>query len=287
MIQGSGRLSRRLLVQVKWQQRPLEQRNGRGWNARWQFQTVSSIEMHEVRNFWKAEIRPIWVNRPVNLEKRLSLTEHSLTPQGAAHPALRGWFRAWACCCRPSRSELGTQHRSRTRSPEPTAGSHPSTRRSESRLITNAHCAHVDKESKRKAKMVLPLTPLFLKPVKSKPSNSSWLGDLLMPGEGLENLPTRVTSRERAWPCRSRHKGRKQARQRVSETSPGPCPVGQLRPGPTANSTPHQAHTRPPRWEGRTAVRTEDDSGLDTLWLLKKMDSRSERVNTGRSQLGT
>lgn len=32
-----------------------------------------------------------------------------------------------------------------------------------------------------------------------------------------------------------------------------------------------------------TSVRTDDDSGFDTLWLLKKMDSRSEK--TDREQI--
>lgn len=35
----------------------------------------------------------------------------------------------------------------------------------------------------------------------------------------------------------------------------------------------------------QTSVSTDDDSGFDTLWLLKKMDSRSEKAKTGRSQL--
>lgn len=72
------------------------------------------------------------------------------------------------------------------------------------------------------------------------------------------------------------HGGAKQARKRGSLEPPGvprlpgkvlpPCPAGE----PTS---PHlQA-----RWEGHTAVRTDEDSGFDTLWLLKKMDSRSEK----------
>lgn len=30
--------------------------------------------------------------------------------------------------------------------------------------------------------------------------------------------------------------------------------------------------------ERPTSVRTDEDSGFDTLWLLKKMDSRSEKT---------
>lgn len=45
-----------------------------------------------------------------------------------------------------------------------------------------------------------------------------------------------------------------------------PCPAGE----PTS---PHPQARR----EGHTAVRTDEDSGFDTLWLLKKMDSRSEK----------
>lgn len=73
------------------------------------------------------------------------------------------------------------------------------------------------------------------------------------------------------------HGGAKRARKRRSlEPLPGvpglagkvlpPCPAGE----PTS---PHLQARR----EGHTAVRTDDDSGFDTLWLLKKMDSRSEK----------
>lgn len=73
------------------------------------------------------------------------------------------------------------------------------------------------------------------------------------------------------------HGGAKRARKRRSlEPLPGvpglagkglpPCPAGE----PTS---PHPQARR----EGHTAVRTDDDSGFDTLWLLKKMDSRSEK----------
>lgn len=71
------------------------------------------------------------------------------------------------------------------------------------------------------------------------------------------------------------HGGAKQARKRGSLEPPGvpglagkvlpPCPAGE----PTS---PHPQAQR----EGHTAVRTDEDSGFDTLWLLKKMDSRSE-----------
>ena len=54
---------------------------------------------------------------------------------------------------------------------------------------------------------------------------------------------------------------------------------------PQPRACPQQAHTRLPQREGHTSVRTDDDSGLDTLWLLKKMDSRSEKANTERSGL--
>lgn len=52
---------------------------------------------------------------------------------------------------------------------------------------------------------------------------------------------------------------------------------------------PRHPHTqcqegRPPGQKEHTAVRTDEDSGFDTLWLLKKMDSRSEKAKTGRSQ---
>lgn len=33
-----------------------------------------------------------------------------------------------------------------------------------------------------------------------------------------------------------------------------------------------------------TSVRTDDDSGFDTLWLLKKMDSRSEKNKQGANE---
>lgn len=46
-----------------------------------------------------------------------------------------------------------------------------------------------------------------------------------------------------------------------------------------ANVTPPQEAQR----EGHTAVRTDEDSSFDTLWLLKKMDSQSETPKTGRS----
>lgn len=72
------------------------------------------------------------------------------------------------------------------------------------------------------------------------------------------------------------HGGAKQARKRGSLEPPGvprlpgkvlpPCPAGE----PTS---PHLQARR----EGHTAVRTDEDSGFDTLWLLKKMDSRSEK----------
>lgn len=73
------------------------------------------------------------------------------------------------------------------------------------------------------------------------------------------------------------HGGAKRARKRRSlEPLPGvpglagkvlpPCPAGE----PTS---PHPQARR----EGHTAVRTDEDSGFDTLWLLKKMDSRSEK----------
>ena len=72
------------------------------------------------------------------------------------------------------------------------------------------------------------------------------------------------------------HGGAKQARKRGSLEPPGvprlpgkvlpPCPAGE----PTS---PHLQARR----EGPTAVRTDEDSGFDTLWLLKKMDSRSEK----------
>lgn len=35
-----------------------------------------------------------------------------------------------------------------------------------------------------------------------------------------------------------------------------------------------------------TSVRTDEDSGFDTLWLLKKMDSRSEKTDMGRIRPG-
>ena len=72
------------------------------------------------------------------------------------------------------------------------------------------------------------------------------------------------------------HGGAKQARKRGSLEPPGvprlpgkvlpPCPAGE----PTS---PHLQARR----EGHPAVRTDEDSGFDTLWLLKKMDSRSEK----------
>lgn len=43
----------------------------------------------------------------------------------------------------------------------------------------------------------------------------------------------------------------------------------------------------PQGWGGEhTAVRTEDDSGFDTLWLLKKMDSRSRKVQEEKLDCG-
>lgn len=47
----------------------------------------------------------------------------------------------------------------------------------------------------------------------------------------------------------------------------------QPRPQPRHTHSGHMAG-------GHTSVSTDDDSGLDTLWLLKKMDSRSEKTNT-------
>lgn len=35
-----------------------------------------------------------------------------------------------------------------------------------------------------------------------------------------------------------------------------------------------------------TSVRTDEDSGFDTLWLLKKMDSRSEKADRERIRPG-
>lgn len=50
---------------------------------------------------------------------------------------------------------------------------------------------------------------------------------------------------------------------------------------PTRRLGARQPPTRPPQRKGHTAVRTDDDSGFDTLWLLKKMDSRSEKAKEG------
>lgn len=57
-----------------------------------------------------------------------------------------------------------------------------------------------------------------------------------------------------------------------------PPTLSHWRAQPRPHSQQHP-HTRPPRRERHTSVRTDDDSGLDTLWLLKKMDSRSENTN--------
>lgn len=82
-----------------------------------------------------------------------------------------------------------------------------------------------------------------------------------------------------------RHEGLKQAKewglcpQRGHE---GPstlvCGSSGLAPPPAACAHPGASGKEP------TAVRTDDDSGFDTLWLLKKMDSRSETAKTGRGQ---
>lgn len=79
------------------------------------------------------------------------------------------------------------------------------------------------------------------------------------------------------------HEGLEQASRRASGTSSGPWHGEKVPPNPAAlessglspiaKSTPTSGP--PARREGHTSVRTDDDSGLDTLWLLKKMDLRS------------
>lgn len=83
-----------------------------------------------------------------------------------------------------------------------------------------------------------------------------------------------------------RHESLKQAKQRGLRPPAGrrrsfhPALL-ELRPGP--HHRQHAVHTqaregtRPTRQKEHTAVRTDEDSGFDTLWLLKKMDSRSEK----------
>lgn len=106
-----------------------------------------------------------------------------------------------------------------------------------------------------------------------------------MQGEELENLPGRDLVVSGPGHAGRQHEGPGKQARGLWGRPLQPCPRESSTLGPAARSTPAPGSHQPPGRQGHTSVRTDDDSGLDTLWLLKKMDLRSEKVNTRRSRL--